>query len=52
MQMRMKSERLSPGMQDAEEADLDTQALGIGRDRLKSFGRSPEQQIVHLAFVL
>ena len=52
MQMGMRGESLSPGMQDAEEADPDTQAPGIGRDRSKSFGRSPEQQIVHLAFVL
>ena len=27
-------------------------SLGIGRDGLQSFGRSPEQQIVHLVFVL
>jgi hypothetical protein len=31
---------------------LDTQALWIGRDRLKSFGRSPKQQTIHLSLVL
>ena len=42
VQMGMRCETLPPGMQDAKETDLDTQALRIGRDRLKSFGRGPE----------
>jgi hypothetical protein len=39
-------------VQDAEEADPDAQVLWIGCDRLKSFGRSPKQQTIHLSFVL
>jgi hypothetical protein len=34
MQMGMSSQCLTPAMQDAEEADLRAQVLGIGGNRL------------------
>src|ERR1700719_324560 len=52
MQMGMKVERLSPGMQDAEKADLRSQVLRIGGHRLQGIGGRSKQKIVHQAFVL
>ncbi len=52
MQMGMKVEGLSPGMQDAEKADLRSQVLRIGGHRLQGIGGRSKQQIVHQAFVL
>ena len=43
MQMGLKIEGLSPGMQDAEKADLRSQVLRIGCHRLQSFGSSSKQ---------
>jgi hypothetical protein len=48
----MKMESLPPRVQDAEEPDLRSQMFRICRNRLQSFGCSPKQQIVHLAFIL
>jgi hypothetical protein len=39
-------------VQDAEEADLGAEMFRIGCNGLESFGRSPEQQTVHLSLVL
>jgi hypothetical protein len=50
--MRMMGESLSPRVQDTEEADLRTQMFRISGDGLERFRGSPEQQTVHLAFVL
>ena len=52
MQMRMDGESLAPGVEDREEADLGSQMPRIGGDALQGFGRRPEQQSVHLLFVL
>ena len=52
MQMGMEIERLSPRVQDTEEADLRPQVFRICRNRLQGIGGSPKQQIVDLAFVL
>jgi hypothetical protein len=48
----MSGESLSPGVQNAEEADLGAKMFRIGGDGLQSFGRSAEQQTVHLSLVL
>ncbi len=45
-------ESLPPRVEDTEEPDLCAEMFGICGNRLQSFGCSPKQQIVHLAFVL
>ena len=45
MDMRMDLQILSPGVQDAEEADLRAQMSGIGRDLQQSRGAGTEQKV-------
>jgi hypothetical protein len=52
MQVGMMREGLSPSVQDAEKADLGSEVLGVQRNRLQGFGCGPEQQTIHLPFVL
>jgi hypothetical protein len=52
MYMRVKFEFLSPGVQDAEEADFCTEMLGIARDFQKSFRTGAKQEIVDDLLVL
>ena len=48
----MEIQGLPPRVQDAEKADLCSQVLGIGRDRLQGIGGRPKQQVVQLPFIL
>jgi hypothetical protein len=43
MQMGVSGESLPPSVQDAEEADLRPEVLGICCDLLQGFRRGPEQ---------
>jgi len=43
---------LSPGVQNAEEADFCTEMLGIARDFEKGFGSGAKQEIVEDFLVL
>ncbi len=52
MDMRVNVEFLTPGVQDAEEADFCTEMLGIARDFEKGFGASAKQEIVDDLLVL
>ena len=52
MNMRMMLECLVPGVQDAEEPDSRTEALGIAGDLQQRLGAGAEQQGIDLAFVL
>ena len=52
MDMRMLLERLPPGVQDGEHADLGAQMLGIGGDGAQRLGRCPEQHAVDHGLVL
>ena len=52
MNVRMVNERLSPGVQHAEKADLRAQPLGIGRDFQQRRGGAAEQQVVQQPLVL
>ena len=45
MHMGMRGESLPPGMQDAEEADSRAQVLGIGGNRLQSFGAARNNRL-------
>jgi hypothetical protein len=51
MNVRMVDQRLSPGVQHAQKADLRAQALRIGGDFQQRVGDAPEQQIVERALV-
>lgn len=46
VQMGMQAEVLPPGVQDAEEADLRSEVLGVGCDFKHSLGGGAEEQIV------
>jgi hypothetical protein len=46
MDVRMVRQILSLGVQDAEEADLRTEMLGVGGDGAQRLRRRPEQNIV------
>ena len=52
MHVRVMEQLLAPGMQDAEEPDLSTEAARIKRDRQQRGGAGTEQEIVNLALVL
>ena len=52
MQVRMKREILTPGVQHREESDFGTQMLGVCRDSLQGFGNGVEQDIVDGVCVL
>src|SRR5712691_399561 len=52
MYMRVKFEFLSPGVQDAEEADFCTEMLGIARDFQKGFRTGAKQEAVEDLLVL
>ena len=50
--MRMCGELLTPGMQDAEKADLCSEVHGIASDFEQRFGTGAEQEIVNDLLVL
>ena len=52
MDMRVKAQLLIPGVENAEEANLCAEMLGIASDFQKSFGTGAEQQIVDDLLVL
>ena len=52
MNVRMVNQRLSPGVQHAQKADLRTQPLRVGRHFRQGGGHASEQQIVERALVL
>jgi hypothetical protein len=52
MNMRMKFEFLTPGVQYAEESDFCTEMLGIAGDFEKRFGTGAKQEIVDELLVL
>jgi len=52
MDMRMSVERLAPGMQDTEEADLCAEVAGIASDFPQRFSTGAEQEIVEDFLVL
>ena len=48
----MVHERLAPGVQHGDEADISTEMLGVGSDRLEGICGRSEQRGVDFAFVL
>ena len=52
MDMRMMFQLLTPGMQNAEEADLGAEMFGIPGDFDQGFRAGTEQQIVNELLVL
>jgi len=52
MQMRMEQKILSPGVQNAEEADVGAQVFRIASDLQKRLRRSPEQEVIEFDLVL
>ena len=50
--MRMMDERLAPGVQDGEEADLGAEVAGVGGYRAERLGDSPEEESVDHGLVL
>jgi len=52
MDVRMSGELLTPGMQDAEEADLYAEVSGIASDFEEGFRTGTEQEIIDDLFVL
>src|SRR5712692_1113295 len=52
MDMRVNVEFLTPGVQDAEEADFCTEMLGIARDFQEAFRTGAKQEIVDDFLVL
>jgi hypothetical protein len=46
VEMRMQSEVLSPGVENAEEADLSSEVLGVGRNFEHGLSTGAEEQIV------
>ena len=51
VEMRMQSEILSSGVQDAEEADLGSEVLGVGRNFEHGLSAGAEEQIVEHPWV-
>ena len=51
VEMRMQSQVLSPGMQNAEEADLGSEVLGVGRNFEHSLSAGAEEQIVEQPWI-
>ena len=52
VQMRRMDERLAPGVQDGEEADLGAEVAGVGSDRAERLGDGAEEQTVDDGLVL
>lgn len=52
VQMRMKAQLLSPGVQDRRDADLRAQAMGIDAQRQKRRRRGLEQKLVQPPLVM
>ena len=52
MQMRMMTQRLTPGVQHRQKANLCPEVFRIGGDGVESFGRTGEKQVVNNALVL
>src|SRR6516164_1333408 len=50
--MGMMAQRLSPGVEDGNEADQRSEVPGVGADRLEGVRRRPEEEGIHEAFVL
>ena len=46
VEMRMQSQVLSPGVKNAEEADLGSEVLGVGRNFEHGLSAGAEEQIV------
>ena len=51
VEMRMRSEVLSPGVQNAEEADLGSEVLGVGRNFEHGLSAGAEEQIVEQPWI-
>lgn len=51
VEMRMQSEVLSPGVQNAEEADLGSEVLGVGRNFEHGLSAGAEEQIVEQPWI-
>jgi hypothetical protein len=51
VKMRMQSQVLSPGMQNAEEADLGSKVLGVGRNFEHGLSAGAEEQIVEQPWI-
>ena len=52
VQMRMMDERLAPGVEDGEEADLGAEVAGVGGDGAQRLGDGSEEQSVDDGLVL
>ena len=50
--MRMEQKILSPGVQNAEEADVGAEVFRIASDLQKRLRHSPEQEVVEFDLVL
>ena len=48
----MMDERLAPGVEDGEEADLDAEVAWVGSDRAERLGDGPEEETVDDGLVL
>ena len=51
VEMRMQSQVLSPGVQNAEEADLGSEVLGVGRNFEHGLSAGAEEQIVEQSWI-
>ena len=52
MQMRVMDERLAPGVENGEEADLGAEVARVGSDRAERVGDGAEEQTVDDGLVL
>ena len=50
--MRVMDERLAPGVEDGEEADLGAEVAGVGGDGAQRLGNGPEEETVDDGLVL
>ena len=51
VEMRMQSQVLSPGVQNAEEANLGSEVLGVGRNFEHGLSAGAEEQIVEQPWI-
>ena len=51
VEMRMQSQVLSPGVQNAEEADLGSEVLGVGGNLKHGLGGGAEEQIIEQPWI-
>ena len=51
VEMRMQSQVLSPGMQNAQETDLGSEVLGVGRNFEHGLSAGAKEQIVEQAWI-